>query len=804
MAMRTGSAAEDVTGLGRDEVATVRYARSPRDLLRLVVVGATTLVLLAVTRIGDGVLLGAEEELVEAVSFLSPAAERFLAGTLNLVALVAVLGTWIVPAATRRYRLFGYVALANVTTAAGLAVVHRLLERADREVVANAIAVRAGLGSDPVVSVLALAQLAGAFTVLAPFVGRRWRRAGAIALPLMVLARIVVSVQLPAEVFVAVAIGATAGAAVLVSLGRPSRHPTDAAIVAALRDAAVPVAGLARATDEAPARTSYVARLEGGGDLTVKVLGEDERAADLLVRLYRFLRLRDTGDDRPFANLRRSVEHEALVALAARDVGIRTPRLRAVVDVGADSMLIAHDHVGGRPLDLVADEEVTDGLMARTWDQVRALRRHRIAHRALSRGAVIVADDGDPWLVDLGSSQLAASDALLRTDVAQLLASFAAATDAERAVAVAVEALGPEAVGAALPRLQPMALSSVTRRALKQRAGLLAELQHEVARRCSVGEIEYEHLDRISGRTLFTMAALAAATYVLLPQFADLPGIVDRVRGADWWWLPPMLVASALTYVGAAIAVQGTVEDPIPIGPTLLTQVGSSFASNLAPAGLGGMAVNVQFLQKQGVDRAVAVSSVGLNTAAGALGHLALLVVFAVWAGGSAFATFTLPDPQIFLAVAGALAVLGAAALLVPAWRSVVHRRLVPPLRRAARGVAGVLQRPTKVVQLLGGSVLVTLGYLVCAALAVEAFGGGLGFATVGACYLLGSAVATAAPTPGGLGAMEAALIAALVAAGLDREVAVPAVFLFRFTTYWLPMLPGWWSFSYLRRADFI
>ena len=79
-----------------------------------------------------------------------------------------------------------------------------------------------------------------------------------------------------------------------------------------------------------------------------------------------------------------------------------------------------------------------------------------------------------------------------------------------------------------------------------------------------------------------------------------------------------------------------------------------------------------------------------------------------------------------------------------------------------------------------------------------------LGYASVGAVYLAGSAVATAAPTPGGLGAVEAALIAGLVAAGVDKEIAVPAVFLFRFATFWLPILPGWACFHWLRKQDFI
>ncbi len=84
------------------------------------------------------------------------------------------------------------------------------------------------------------------------------------------------------------------------------------------------------------------------------------------------------------------------------------------------------------------------------------------------------------------------------------------------------------------------------------------------------------------------------------------------------------------------------------------------------------------------------------------------------------------------------------------------------------------------------------------------AFGGELPLATVGAVYLVGSAVASAAPTPGGLGAIEAALVGGLVAAGLETAVAVPAVLLFRLATFWLPILPGWLSFRWLQRQEYL
>jgi undecaprenyl-diphosphatase len=70
--------------------------------------------------------------------------------------------------------------------------------------------------------------------------------------------------------------------------------------------------------------------------------------------------------------------------------------------------------------------------------------------------------------------------------------------------------------------------------------------------------------------------------------------------------------------------------------------------------------------------------------------------------------------------------------------------------------------------------------------------------------YLGASVIAAAAPTPGGLGAMEAALVAGLTGVGMEPSIAVAAVLSYRLLTYWLPVLPGWLCFHYLERRDFI
>ena len=184
--------------------------------------------------------------------------------------------------------------------------------------------------------------------------------------------------------------------------------------------------------------------------------------------------------------------------------------------------------------------------------------------------------------------------------------------------------------------------------------------------------------------------------------------------------------------------------------------------------------------------------------------HILLLILFLVWAGKSAFGSIHLPDATVLLYGAAAVVVLAVIAFSIPWVRRMLRERLVPVLERSASGLWAVVRRPLNLALLIGGSVVITGAYMAAMYFSTRAFGGDLGFAQVGAIYLAASAVAAAAPTPGGLGALEAATIAGLVAAGMPNDIAVPSVFLFRLATFWLPILPGWVSFQYMEREDYL
>ena len=157
------------------------------------------------------------------------------------------------------------------------------------------------------------------------------------------------------------------------------------------------------------------------------------------------------------------------------------------------------------------------------------------------------------------------------------------------------------------------------------------------------------------------------------------------MKAADWVWFVPVVAASVLTYVGATIGITGSVPDRLRIVPTFLAQIAASFAGTLAPASVGGLALNVRYLQKTGVDPAVAVPAVGLNAVAGIGVHILLLVLFLVWAGKSAFGSIHLPDPAVLL--------YGAAAVVVLAVDRVRDPVGSPPAARAPGAGAAALAR---------------------------------------------------------------------------------------------------------------
>jgi uncharacterized membrane protein YbhN (UPF0104 family)/membrane-associated phospholipid phosphatase/tRNA A-37 threonylcarbamoyl transferase component Bud32 len=770
--------------------------RHPADVLR--VLAGSVVVAAGGMAAHRGHVFAFEANLFRLVNQLPDAVGRPLLVVMQLGALAAVPAVAAVALAARRPRLARDLALSGALAWVLAKLVKGLVGEARPVALLDGVVVRGfdtGLGypSGHVAVAAALATAAG------PWLPRPARRAAWWVVCLVALGRMYAGVHLPLDVLGGAALGWAVAAGVHLALGAPGGLPTASAIRQGLRAAGIEPDSLQPVVGDARGSVPFVIDAGDGQRLFVKAVGREQRDADLLYKLWRWAAYREVEDETPFASAKQEVEHEAYLSLLAARAGVRTPPVVAATPAQDGHMLLVQEYVAGQTLDRLDPAEVDDELLAAVWAEVGRLRAAGVAHRDLRLANLLVDADGRPWLLDFGFAEAAASPRRLARDVAELLASLAGLVGADRAVRSAGATLGPEPVAQALPLLQPAALSTATRTGARSRPGLLDELRERAAAAAGTEPPELEPLTRVPPGALLALVAVGLAVHLLLPQVSELRHTLHALRGARWSWLAAGLGWSAASFLAAAVAQLGAVGVPLRLGRTTLVQLAGSF-TRLTPAGLGEAGLNVRYLQRAGVDRPTAVTAVGVKTAASVLVHLLGLLVALVLVARTRLHPSHIPARWPLLV--GLVAVLVAGGLAL--WTSPGRQRLVTPALRAGRALADLQRRPGKAAQLLGGSAAVTLAYTLALASCLAAFHAHLPLASTAAAYLVAAAVAAASPTPGGLVAMEAALVVGLTTAGAQTGPAVAGVLAFRLVTFWLPILPGWLAYRRLRAAETI
>jgi glycosyltransferase 2 family protein len=784
-----------------------RRVRKPADLLRLVLNGAGLLLLAGAGLAAQATATGADEDIASAT-------RRLPSGLLSMAGVAAGLALLVLPAGLavaqlvhRQPRRLVQAVVTAVVTAVLVGAASALLRLPAAAHMHAALTVsRHGAATAPLDAYLA--AFAAYVTVIDLSARPRWRT----GVWLVVLAYVIASVTATQATILSVAItlllGRTAGIAARYAAGLPSQRPPATEIAGALSQAGLPVGTIRRTADQWGTSRSYAVSLRTGGRLDVAVFDRDQEAAGALYRFYRLVRLRGQVSRGVPLSLEHAVERRALLSYATADAQIVTPRLRAALRVGPDTAVLAYDHQPGITLAERAHEP-SDAELSRIWAAVVRLHAHGVAHRALTADRILIADgtggpgdggqvaDGEVVLLDPSNGNVAASDLQLRLDNAQLLAELAVLAGPDRAIGSALANMPPERLAGVVPLLQPVALYRTTRTALRQHRDLLPGLRTRLLAASPDGEVPPVRLERVRLRTLVSLVGGAAAVYVLAGQLARV-NLAQLIRHADWRWTMVALALSALTYLAAALSLTGFVLERLSMLRTALAQLAASFVTLVAPAAVGGAALNIRYLQRNGVPPASATASVGVTQAIAFVLHMLLLIAFAAITGAGQVHSLQ-PPIWVYFALAGLLALL-LAALAIPPSRRLLRARVVPTLEQVLPRLLDVAQNPRKLAEGLGGALLLTATYVLCLAASIRAVGGSVPLTSVTLVYLTGSALGATAPTPGGLGAVEVALSAGLTAAGLPSATAVSSVLLFRLLTFWLPVPFGWISFAYLQR----
>jgi glycosyltransferase 2 family protein len=800
--------------------------RVPADLLRCVLAVIEIVLLAGLGLLARATADGAEFDIVKASKILPKAMLSILGFAAHAALLILPVALAIRALVRRQPRQ-----LAEGVAAGGLAVaVVLVLNQLLRSPAASGLYDVLTATQNPGKSVPALDWYLSGLTAYVTIIGLsgrpRWRTIFWLAIAFYGVASLAAAQTTVFSLLITLLLGRACGAGLRYAFGAISERPSATEIAEALGAVVAPVVAMRRIADSSVETRRYAATLRGGARLDVTVFDREQQAADAFYRLYRRLRLTTQVSRSAPLTVERAIERRALLTYATEDAGVPTPRLRALIRVSPEASAIANESHDGTTLAELAHPP-SDAQLAQVWDVVLRLHSRRVTHRALTADRILLTSDGqgrgdgdnlapglgppphqdggrgsdEVMLLEPGNGDVAASDLQLRLDLAQLLAELALLVGPDRAAASARQKLSADELADVAPLIQPVVLYRTTRIAASRHKEVLPALRKGLLAAAPGPEGAPVQIERIRLRNVLTLVAAVFAAYILAVDLTK-SSFSHALRQADWRWGAVALLLSALTYVGATGALSGFVLERLKFVQTFLTQVACSFVTLVTPAAVGGVALNLRYLRKRNLTSTDAVASIGASQVIAFALHLILLVIF-IAVAGSSHDTSLRPPGWTYIALAVLVSV-ALVVLAIPAGRKLLLSRLTSTLSQVVPRLLELVQQPAKLAEGVGGTLLVDAAYISCLAVSVRAFGGSLSFAAVAVVYLTGSAIGSAVPTPGGIGAVEAALSAGLTAAGLHGTVAFSAVLLFRTVTFWLPVPIGWIALNYLQHRDIL
>lgn len=622
---------------------------------------------------------------------------------------------------------------------------------------------------------VAAAGLVAALVVARPWIGARGRRVFYGLVPIWLLCSAAAGDPPYLTGILGLGLGMVVGSAVPLALRTPSPRCQRGTLIDGLAANGVPLVDLQPATVDARGSEPWLGTTPEGGTVFVKALSSEQRVADLMFRATRWARLRRAGDAPPEISLERAAEHEAFLSHHARSLGLATPRLLTVADLGDDGVALAYEGMAGRSLDHADRAEVTDELLRAVWSQVAVLRTHGVAHRDLRLANVFLRSDGAPALIDFSFGELSASRQLLDTDVAELLAATAAVVGVDRAVAAASDGIGREAVLAAREWLLPGMLTSATRQAIHRVEGGFEALRE------AIGAVEEGWSGEVAGDPV-PVPLLVGAVLVSLGLYGGVAlGFGDdlgsRLAGLDGPLVAAAALVASLVHPARGLALRSAASDRVPVGLAVTTSLASHAPAPGPTYWANAAALTSAAARRAGMSTASAARAVSVWVDSG-------LAVAPVLVTG--LAVSGLQRAHGYPRAVGLALLLGSAMLVA----ELVALRSAPmgwDLTAALPRSGGTDRwRPRGPVGAMAWWVAARGAQSAAFVLVARAAGATVGTEALVAVAICAIAMASLSPAPGGVGVAEVLLFVGLVAVGVDAGTAAFVAVVGRLVTFWI------------------
>jgi uncharacterized protein (TIRG00374 family) len=660
-------------------------------------------------------------------------------------------------------------------------------------------------GVDTGYPVVELAVTIAVAATALPYLRRALHRLVSFLITVALFTSVVAGAALPVNAVSSVAIGWGVAAALHLALGSPLGLPSVAEVAGGIADLGVTVTAVARAPHQVWGLEKFTGRDGDGQAVELSVYGRDAADARMLAKLWRFCFYRDSG---PTLILSRDllVEHEAYMTLMAGRVGVPVPEVLAVGRFGpsGDTAIVTRPPAGA----LLADADLTavpDGTLDEILATVLRLRAAGIAHGRLGQDTVLLSGQG-PCIRSFRSSSSPAPVSRLDGDLAAVLAATAVRAGVGRTAAAAGRVLDAETARGALVHLQRAELDPFTVGALREHKELLTQLRSAVAGAVGIEVPKLAEAKRISWFNLAFGIGSLIGVWAIIGVLSGASGTLAVIKGASWGWVTLAFVLALLPVTAQAWVLIGAVPGQLPYGRCLALEAANEFVG-LVAGDVARFALRVRFFQRQGYDAPAALSSGAIASTASWVAKGLLFLVSIGFAAG----TFRAPEESgegqavwiiVIVIIAAGIAV--SLITLIPRLRRLASARVRPHLVQIWADVKVIATEPRKIFYVLTGSVLSQLFVALALGASLHAVGEQASLATLLVVITTASIIGGAVPVPGGLGVVEAGLIAGLTSAGVPQSQAVAAVFIQRLFTAYLPPIWGWVTLAWMRRREYV
>ena len=538
-----------------------------------------------------------------------------------------------------------------------------------------------------------------------------------------------------------------------------------------------------------------------GTQYTVSVLDNQVHAAGYLNQVWQWLRLTGVSMRRDRSSVDAMHHHYAMI-LGLSNAGLETPNVYGVADYGESSILVFHrNHM---PLEC-NQNTMSDHDMEAFMEYLTAAHRHGFTHRRITPDTLSRMENNQPVIAGWQNGDYGSASPNFALDKVQLLVLLATLNGVDRAVACARRTWGDEQLINLAPFVQKAAVPAATRALPGWDKKMLADLRTRIsalAPQNAADSMEKVTLSRFSFRSFFAIALLVVAVYVVFTQIQPAE-MIKAVRDAN---LAMALVCVALGFIawlGSAITL-GVFMDSDKRNTIGLycSQMASGFTAVSMPAGVGPAFVNLQFLRKSGYRSTAATAVMSAVWAVQGGTTIVLLLTIGLFTGRNTLSGM-IPTNTLIMVIA-LVALVVSAAMAIPPVRHLVTEKYLPMAKAYARNLVDVLARPKELAFGIAGALVLNLATGLGFWAALMAFGCHANPIETTFIFLLANTLGSAVPTPGGLGAVEAALSVAFTAVDIPSTIAVSATLVYRIAFYWLRIPVGALAMKWLDKHNLI